>query len=73
MPPDLPSIAHAFGVRPPKPNTLATPLNSCYKSNLNGHYHAGGSATGVNWYTWKGSYYSVKKTEIKFRPAGFQT
>ena len=46
--------------------------NNCFLSNLNGHYH-GGSATGVNWHKWKGYYYSLKKTEVKFRPAGFQT
>ncbi len=53
--------------------------NGCLQSNLNGHYRAGSyddpdkRATGVNWQTWKGYYYSLKKTEIKFRPAGFQT
>ena len=47
----------------------------CHQSNLNGYYHAGPydtHATGVNWYTWKGHRYSLKKTEMKFRPAGFQ-
>ena len=49
--------------------------NACHESNLNGYYHAGRHdekfASGVNWRSWKGHYYSLKKTEMKFRPAGF--
>ena len=30
MPPDPPRLAHAFGVRPPKTMTLATPLRVWY-------------------------------------------
>ncbi len=51
--------------------------NSCHQSNLNGYYHAGSfddePTSGVIWSTWKGYQYSYKKTEMKFRPAGFQT
>ena len=47
---------------------------NCHYSNLNGYYHAGPhhkAATGVNWSGWRGNYYSLKKTEMKFRPVGF--
>jgi ficolin len=44
---------------------------SCHDSNLNALYHHGkhkSYADGVNWNTWKGYYYSVKRTEMKIRP-----
>ncbi|KAI8496522.1 cell surface pattern recognition receptor signaling pathway [Branchiostoma belcheri] len=44
---------------------------SCHASNLNGLYHAGhhdSHADGVNWGTWKGHDYSLKRTEMKIRP-----
>ncbi|XP_078701986.1 microfibril-associated glycoprotein 4-like [Branchiostoma floridae x Branchiostoma belcheri] len=44
---------------------------SCHDSNLNGLYHAGhhhSYADGVNWVSWKGTYYSLKHTEMKTRP-----
>ena len=46
---------------------------SCQYSNLNGLYLGAGqnSGTGVNWYHWKNSWYSMKKTEMKIRPNQF--
>ena len=42
----------------------------CHFSNLNGLYLGAGqsSFTGINWYHWKKSWYSMKKTEMKIRP-----
>ena len=48
--------------------------NVCHNSNLNGRYYSGShsqTASGENWNTWKGHNYSLKKTEMKFRPASF--
>ncbi|XP_078356716.1 microfibril-associated glycoprotein 4-like isoform X2 [Oculina patagonica] len=46
----------------------------CHHSNLNGLYHHGKhskSGEGVNWYHWKGGYYSAKRAEMKIRPVHF--
>ena len=44
---------------------------NCHVSNLNGKYLNGphkSFANGVNWHSFKGHYYSLKKTEMKVRP-----
>ena len=45
--------------------------NACHNSNLNGLYHGGpheSYADGVNWGTFRGFKYSLKRTEMKVRP-----
>ena len=41
-------------------------LNSLY---LNGTHKS--RANGINWYAWRGDYYSAIKSEMKIRPADF--
>jgi ficolin len=44
--------------------------DKCHNSNLNGRYLSGhhtSYADGVDWYTWRGHYYSLKTTEMKLR------
>ena len=44
--------------------------SSCHKSNLNGMYFNGQHAShadGVNWFTFRGLYYSLKRTEMKVK------
>ena len=45
----------------------------CNNSNLNGYYHNGKHSgfDGVNWGTWRGYSYSVKRAEMKIRPVLF--
>ncbi|XP_066279362.1 angiopoietin-related protein 7-like isoform X1 [Branchiostoma lanceolatum] len=52
--------------------------NSCYNANLNGKYYStGGQAydsdlqDGIEWFTWKGWYYSLKSVSMKLRPVDF--
>ena len=42
----------------------------CDWSNLNGKYLRNGivTPTGITWKTWKRSYYSMKRAEMKLRP-----
>jgi len=45
--------------------------NKCHAVNINGLYLKGehkSYANGVNWSGWKGYHYSLKRTELKFRP-----
>jgi hypothetical protein len=44
--------------------------NACHSSNLNAFYYHGNHssyADGINWYHWKGHYYSMKKTTMKIK------
>jgi len=45
---------------------------SCHRANLNGYYYNGGHhhsfPDGVNWYWWRGYFYSLKYTEMKVKP-----
>ncbi|XP_075034930.1 microfibril-associated glycoprotein 4-like [Mixophyes fleayi] len=46
--------------------------NKCHGANLNGKYLHGTTteyAAGVVWYSWKGSYYSLKRSEMKIAPS----
>ena len=59
---DLPSCAQSF--------KGAWWYRSCHRSNLNGLYLNGSHATfadGVNWYTFRGFYYSLKRTVMKVK------
>ncbi|XP_074538231.1 angiopoietin-related protein 7 [Halichoeres trimaculatus] len=50
--------------------------NCCTDSNLNGVFYRYGehikNSDGITWYGWHGSYYSLKRVEMKVRPVGFQ-
>ncbi|CAF1368160.1 unnamed protein product [Rotaria magnacalcarata] len=49
---------------------------TCHSANLNGGYLRGNHPTvyaaGVNWFTFRGYYYSLKATEMKIRPVWFK-
>ncbi|XP_061185772.1 ficolin-2-like [Saccostrea echinata] len=40
---------------------------SCHKSNLNGEYGNTDYSNGINWYCWKGFYYSMKEVRMMLR------
>ena len=45
--------------------------NGCHASNLNGQYLGGPHETladGINWDTFRGQQYSLKRSEMKLRP-----
>ena len=45
--------------------------NKCHESNLNGLYLGGphaSSSDGVSWNSFRGAYYSLKRSEMKLRP-----
>ena len=47
--------------------------NDCHYSNLNGLYRGGSfsdsPANGVSWKSFRGAWYSLKRTEMKMRPS----
>ena len=48
-------------------------FHECHHSNLNGRYLQGthtSLAEGVNWYRWKGHYYSLKTSIMMIKPVG---
>ena len=50
--------------------------NKCLESNLNGKYYKEPKSLranrGIQWQSWKGSYYSLQSVNMKMRPAGFR-
>ena len=45
--------------------------SACFRCHLNGEYFKGTPNkwwNGINWYPWKGKFYSLKFTEMKIRP-----
>ena len=47
-------------------------FNNCQHSHLNGVYYYGaspGGDRGITWNTWRGSSYSLQRTEMKTRPS----
>jgi len=49
-------------------------FKTCHACDLNGYYFKGGplskqdEASGINWWYFKGHYYSLKFSEMKIRP-----
>lgn len=39
----------------------------CHKSNLNGEYGNTDDSKGINWYYWKGFFYSMKEVRMMVR------
>lgn len=39
----------------------------CHRANLNGDYGKNDYGEGINWYQWKGFYYSMKEVRIMVR------
>ncbi len=62
---------HGSGLNCARDREGAWWYHGCAWSNLNGEYlrghHSSGSLDGVQWYHWKGSYYSLKFVEMKVR------
>ncbi|XP_041082469.1 tenascin-like isoform X3 [Polyodon spathula] len=46
---------------------------NCHQVNLNGLYANSKDHQGVNWFDWKGLDFSIPFTEMKMRPANFQS
>ncbi|CAF4282739.1 unnamed protein product [Adineta steineri] len=44
----------------------------CHQANPNGERENNKSSEGINWFTWHGYTYSLKKTEMKIRPSNFK-
>ena len=45
--------------------------NACHRSNLNGQYLGGqhrSNADGINWFTFRGHSFSLKRAEMMIRP-----
>lgn len=45
--------------------------SDCGYSSLNGQYNNTAGGEGVNWFTWRGYYYSLRFSEMKIRPVTF--
>ncbi|XP_067659158.1 ficolin-2-like [Haliotis asinina] len=43
--------------------------DSCHQANLNGEYNNTNRAEGINWKSWHGYTYSLKRTEMRIRPS----
>ena len=71
----LPSTGTSFlteSACPPSPYTGGWWLETCNQSNLNGlnlrSEASDEEGLGITWIEWKGSKYSLKRTEMKIRP-----
>ena len=45
--------------------------STCHHANVNGRYNSLERGEGLNWQEWHGFEYSLKSTEMKIRPAGY--